>query len=281
MKPVCKRGSILLGEMVAIQLVLIFMSQNNVKRSLKIFCDSQSVIGLLTLGWSPSSHHQTIKETKDLLQSLSSQNVEVEIVWTPGHVDIRGNDLADSLAKEAATEARDKDIEAPYVTLDDVSTAARRSVSAKWQRQWDRADTGRRLYGFKPMVSLKNSSDISSRHHTSIISQLRTGYCQLNRYRHRLGFTPSPRCECDLDNESVAHYLLDCPLYDQPRHQLILQTMTLTNSAELSEELLLGNHHLEEEIKNLRSDISGLLATYIDSTSRFRAAPQLRNSTAQ
>ena len=53
-KPVSKRGSILLGELVAVQIALEYFLQHldtNSCKLLKIFSDSQSTVGILTLNW--------------------------------------------------------------------------------------------------------------------------------------------------------------------------------------------------------------------------------------
>ena len=58
-KPVSKRGSILLGELVAVQMALEYFLQHLDTISckhLKIFSDSQSTVGILTLNWKESSY---------------------------------------------------------------------------------------------------------------------------------------------------------------------------------------------------------------------------------
>ena len=65
-----------------------------------LFSDSQSAVGILTLGWENMSHTSAIFEVKQVMEILKSQNVTVELNWTPDHAEI-----ADKLAKEAAEEA--------------------------------------------------------------------------------------------------------------------------------------------------------------------------------
>ena len=67
-KPVSRLASILLGELVAIEIALSFV-QGEVKKKrmkgVKVFCDSQSAVGLLTLGWTPTSYQGTISQIKN------------------------------------------------------------------------------------------------------------------------------------------------------------------------------------------------------------------------
>ena len=55
---------------------------------------------------------------------------------------------------------------------------------------------------------------------TSKIIQLRTGHCSLNSYLHRFGLADSPLCECGTGEETVEHFLLECPLYREQRTEL-------------------------------------------------------------
>jgi hypothetical protein len=49
------------------------------------------------------------------------------------------------------------------------------------------------------------------------IIQLRTGYCGFNSYLHRFGLADSPLCDCKTGQETVEHFLLECPLYRERR----------------------------------------------------------------
>ena len=56
-RPVTNRGSILLGELIAILMALEFAQSEHKKRQIHgitIFSDSQSAVGILTLGWAAS-----------------------------------------------------------------------------------------------------------------------------------------------------------------------------------------------------------------------------------
>ena len=107
---------------------------------LHIFSDSQCAIGHLVLGWEPKSHNfkATIQEVKADIKNLEQAGVKVEISWTPGHSDIKENELADRLAKDAAKEMKDLP---PVITMGDIKTAARESGKKKWQDMWEKSET--------------------------------------------------------------------------------------------------------------------------------------------
>jgi hypothetical protein len=56
-----------------------------------------------------------------------------------------------------------------------------------------------------------------SRNTSAKIIQLRTGHCGLNSYLHRFGLADSPLCECETGQETVEHFLLECPRYREQR----------------------------------------------------------------
>ena len=74
-----------------------------------MFSDSQSAVGQLTLGLEASAKKTTIQDVKAEMIKLEKAGVQLEISWTPGHADIRGNGHADRLVKEAAQEAKEKE----------------------------------------------------------------------------------------------------------------------------------------------------------------------------
>ena len=157
-RPVTNRGSILLGELVAILMALEFAQSEQRKRQIHgitIFSDSQSAVGILTLGWAATSHKKAVEDIKLLISGLEKSSLEINIKWTPGHADIRGNCIADELAKEAAEEAKAFPEDSQILTGADFKKFARVSCCIKWQRSWDASETGRHLYEYKPKVCLK------------------------------------------------------------------------------------------------------------------------------
>ena len=94
-QPVSKLGSILLGEMIAIKMVLDFILEKLYKKrklnKVFILSDSQSSVGLLTLGWEATQHKSTAKEIIAKMDLIKRKGIEVEIKWTPGHAGIKGN----------------------------------------------------------------------------------------------------------------------------------------------------------------------------------------------
>ena len=107
------------------------VQRNSDFQRIHIFSDSQSAVGQLTLGWEAKSHKNTTKEVKSEISKLHDCDVEIELSWSPGHANIKGNEYADQLAKEAAQEAAQeaKDVEdlRAVTSFGDVKLAAKES----------------------------------------------------------------------------------------------------------------------------------------------------------
>ncbi|CAC5409837.1 unnamed protein product [Mytilus coruscus] len=133
--------------------------------------------------------------------------IKINFEWTPGHADVRGNEIADKLAKEAAKEANEIEKEAHItVTKQDIKTAARILVNKKWQHRWDNSDTGRFYYNFHHNVNEKLALDFPDHKTSKIIRNLRSGY-YLKNYQNKINSNVDPKCECG-QLETVEHYLL-------------------------------------------------------------------------
>ena len=128
-RPVCRRGSILLGELVAILVALkhfLQCSDSLPSKLLKIFSDSQSAVGILTLNWKDTSYKVVTKNVRQAMKSLQEKEVTGDISWTPGHASIAGNEVAGKLAKEAATEASQRPDDKRYTTFQEIAKPAER-----------------------------------------------------------------------------------------------------------------------------------------------------------
>ena len=81
----------------------------------------------------------------------------------------------------------------------DFKKYAKLSYHIKWQRCWEVSDSGRHLYNFRPMVSLKSPKYMFIPFITEkrAISQLRPGYV-LNEYKYKVGLQESPKSRVKL-----------------------------------------------------------------------------------
>ena len=270
-QPVSKRGSILLAEIIAINLVLEYIDQQNNRNEideLNIFSDSQTAIGVLSLNWKIENHHSTIRSVISKINSLQKNGVGVSFEWTPGHASINGNEIADKLAKEAAKEA-DEILDETHITItrQDVKTAAREIVMKKWQHRWDMSEKGRFYYNFHPKIEDKALHDFPNKKMGSIINQLRSGYC-LNEYLHKISPAVNAECECG-EQETIEHYLLHCERYEEARQKLINRIYFYTGSVVLDLDFLLSVKPKVNDTIISCHEIMSILGDFIEETRRF------------
>ena len=198
-----------------------------------------NLIGILKLGWSPTQHKHTVAEIKQKKQTLEQNNISVNIFWTPGHANIKGNKEADRLAKESSCEAATMKSDTDVVTMADIKQAAVKLGLSQWQRQWEASETGRTLFCYKPNVTDRSEIDFPNTTIYRNIAKLRLGYNQLKDYQYKLGISDSNLCECG-QIETVEHYLLHCEQYFNQRESMRTHIFNTTGTANLTCELLLG-----------------------------------------
>jgi hypothetical protein len=71
-----------------------------------------------------------------------------------------------------------------------------------------------------PQEHIAKIYDSLSRQDSVITVQLRTGHLGLNSYMARIQSADTTRCECGADEESVRHFLFQCPQWMGPRQTL-------------------------------------------------------------
>ena len=278
-RPVSRRGSILLGELVAILITLEFMVQHITSMGcslLKIFSDSQSTVGILTLNWKDTSYRSITKDIRNAIRTLTDAGITVDINWAPGHSSIAGNEEADRLAKEAAQEASTFKEGSGSTSMADVKIASHTYTMTLWQRRWNIAEVGREYYKYYPSITAQRHFDLPTKQSYSRIIQLQTGYSVLNQYRFKLGQTESSLCQCG-QVEDTEHYLLQCPLQEEPRNILARNLGQKLGLYHLDTKELLGSSN-HENIPEYRETIRRELADFIEATGRFspnKASPTL------
>ena len=138
--------------------------------------------------------------------------------WFPYAI---AGEIADHLAKEAAKEAETFTDDRKFTTIADIKMASKKYVTSLWQKRWDNSETGRTYHSYFPKVDATRLFDNPTRTAFSQILQLQTGYSQLNEYRHKLGQAKTNQCECG-QVKTTEHYLIECPLQEQPRNHMAM-----------------------------------------------------------
>ena len=277
-RPVTRRGSILLEELVAILMTLEYILQNLAAlpcQMIKVFCDSQSAVGILSLNWKNISYRDVTRDIKKATKLLEQQDIQVENNWAPGHSSIAGNEEADQLAKEAAQEAISFTDERK-TSICDIKAASQTYTLSLWQRRWETTDVGRTYHKYQPKVNTKRVHDQPTKEANSRILQLQTRYTYLNYYRSKINQTQSNKCICG-QVETTEHYLLQCPLQDVPRDIMARNLGQKIGLYHLDLQHILG-YEDNNNIPGYQETVKSELAEYIRATGRFISSPQAPSS---
>ncbi|TMI86171.1 MAG: hypothetical protein E6H10_00790 [Bacteroidetes bacterium] len=219
-------------------------------RKCYIYVDSQSAIQALQ---NPrrQSGQAAIGRVLHQIDCVRVQNpaLKIAVCWIPGHEGIAGNELADQVAKRAATRpltttmiavAQFDSLQPPPPLKSALKQRIKEDAKRQWQREWDISRTGnalRRIISKGARVGPKLYKHIVGRYTATTIAQLRTGHCRLNKYLHRFKLKTSPYCECGYGQETVEHYLMECPRFIKERKELRIKV----RSKGMSMERLLGD----------------------------------------
>ena len=144
---------------------------------------------------------------------MEMQNWKLESNWIKAHAGQQGNELADQLAKEAATNG---DIEECYKRIPNsiaLSELNDRSVS-KWQIEWD--------HTIKSAITKSSFPKIADRLKTKInvtpyFTTMETGHGNIKSYLDKYKILDSPMCSCKSEEQAVDHILYDRKLLEQER----------------------------------------------------------------
>ena len=102
---------------------------------LKIFSDSQSTNGILTLNWKDTRYGDVTKDIRKIINRLQQKGIAVEIDWIPGHSALAGNEAADQLAREATLEASTFAEDKRNTSHMEIKLASQKFIMLQWQRR--------------------------------------------------------------------------------------------------------------------------------------------------
>jgi ribonuclease HI len=245
------------AELIGLLLALYMLSKltRKLKSYVVIGSDSQAAIRALSNQKPHPAHHiidqiheatEKLQESQHKIQKPSEHaelkrigkptkrnTINLQIHWTPGHVDFQPNERADEVAKSAAQGNSSPRTRLPPLlrkkpipqSIPAIRQAHLKTLRQTWSKRWMMSPRYRHTHRIdKSLPSnkyLKLVEDLDRRQ-SAIITQLRTGHVPLNQHLFRIFRSETPVCpHCRaLTPETVKHYLLQCPHYQHERHIL-------------------------------------------------------------
>jgi len=161
-----------------------------------------------------NKHYRLTGSIKKEIMRLEDQQWTVLFNWVKAHTGINGNEMADRLAKEVATE--DKGVlvydKIPKQTL---ITEGKEKEITKWQEQWTSSTKGAVSKLFFPHIKERMETTLSiSAEFTAMV----TGHRLTRSYLHRFKIIPNSTCPCGLNEEQTTkHIILSCTQLENER----------------------------------------------------------------
>jgi ribonuclease HI len=184
-----------------------------------IFTDSKSNLEALE---NASLTNPEIAQLFNILQV----NERITIQWIPGHSGIPGNDIVDQIAKWSAASPV-LPIITPAKTAEAYIQDVVQQIAKNWKLKFENSapsppPSHRYVTTKLPtqfhIARLYDSTRPPAQNTT--LTRLRTGTFNLNHYLHKINRADTPKCKCGFNNETIAHFLLRCPMHRAQRRVL-------------------------------------------------------------
>jgi ribonuclease HI len=177
----------------------------------KVYSDNQAGLNRLrTPSDAPGQACQI--RTGTAAQVVKERGATISLNWVPGHTKIEGNEMADSLAKEA-TELEPESEDTSFALL---GLRMKQIGSTEWksliQNYVQKPNPNPATYSKKYDWKLRSKIELPSstkREQASAFYQLKLGHGYLKSYLHRLGHSSNDLCRCG-KRETAEHLLLNC-----------------------------------------------------------------------
>lgn len=215
-------ASIFTAESLAIQIALEHILSSRIPNSI-IFTDALSVLQAIsqTSDFIPSSVTAIFK-IKKIILDLSALNCQVTLAWIPSHLGIPGNELVDSLAKEASAKGTSLTCPLPSSDLFPLADSLVFSEFDRFLRNY-RPSTGTFYFSncYSPCRKPWFHSSLLERREITTFSRMRSNHYSLASSLHRKNLSESPLCSsCNIE-EDLNHLFWSCPKYESHRRTLL------------------------------------------------------------
>ena len=172
------------------------------------------------------------KAIRDLALTVSSfledfGTTHLVLQWIPSHCDIPGNERADVLAKKGAAKEQPNKL----VSQATAKQIIKSNSKTEWKTSWTQSEKGRAMFKYIPKPNRKDPINLLKRKDKVIIFRLRTTHIQLNTHLSRITKDHPPACTlCGYREETVNHFLFDCPTLQNARNEFLPPNPDLENT---------------------------------------------------
>ena len=176
------------GALVGIPIGLAFLSELDSiqNRHIHIITDCQPAIKTAFGNQLPKNKIDIVFDIKSSLGKITKGN-KIDVHWVPGHKEIKGNELADEQAKEAASEMSKPDVTVePIFDKKEAVTEIKKQMITKWNLKCSCWETASSIQDVFSEVGKRSCYGELDRTTFSALNQLISGHSILNSHRAKI-----------------------------------------------------------------------------------------------
>ena len=183
-----------------------------------LFADNTASVTAITKEAPGPSQRTSQKFVEVAINFLNENNqATIEVSWVPGHMDIRGNDRADEIAKEATELAPETEI----ISIAKLQRQLREKMRTEWTSEWaNKPMTGRYAIADRMPPSLAGSHAFRTldRQLLGTVTQARTGHGYFGEYYLTHNIWEPSDCPCGAAIQTRNHIIFECDMYEEHGH---------------------------------------------------------------
>jgi ribonuclease HI len=177
-------------------------------KNIWIFSDSQAAIERLQNSSLKPGQKYVIAIKNWIAKIKTKKQININLNWVPAHMNIHGNEYADSAAKKGA-ELKKISLE-KYVSLAFIKRKIKESSLNEWQQKHAEIKKGKHYNQFESRPKWKAYSKILKKQIWSAFMQLKLGHGYFRSYLIRFPDYLSNRCFTCGTKENPEHLILHC-----------------------------------------------------------------------
>jgi len=202
-------------------LILIDSSSSS---SAAVFSDSKSVLDALSSFSLKSGSNYLIPLIRNKFHSMTASGISIHLAWIPSHKGIPGNERADTLAKQAASNGRKPKFKIPFTDFFPQSLQLMKTkFLAHLKNDFLTKGTFYSSHFFQSTLSKPWFFHLSlPREQIVTLCRLRSNHYNLNYSLFRKNIVASSACPCGDSRQDANHIVFRCPLTRNKSRNLLL-----------------------------------------------------------